>query len=347
MEQLFYVTADTDNESKLRVVRGFVKGQMFADDVDVEIISRMLGFRSDSDILDSMTEEELENDTCSLVRRILKVRCSAVPVTPLTAAQAMWAMRKFCIIIEGSNEMDVQSWRTISELIGSGLLIVLELTPVFDNDRNARLIRDVKSTVGVDTMLLGGLSQLGIKKIGCHCLKVSDISSDISEFICVRTKGNPLHAQEWFRSMNASGTCFVDNGAFLPASPFDFMVSPLCPPIVNGMMSSTFDKISTSQQNVLKVAAVVGPTFCPEDILQFYPTKSLIIAHSKKAILNTIIRDLDTLEALQCIRKANATVAVKAMGCPLTQQIPYMSLPPTDGIERTESLDPRGLDYFE
>lgn len=175
------------------------------------------------------------------------------------------------ILIEDAHWLDSVSWSLLVRLIGvpEPLLVVLALRPIGE-----QAPPEVLGILGAPVTHRISLSPLGgddVETLIGQRLGVRSIPAALARVIRERAEGNPFFSEELAYALRDRGLIVVREGRcdVAPDSPdlreLDF------PDTVEGVVTSRIDRLSSSEQTVLKVASVIGRTFSSSALRAVHP----------------------------------------------------------------------------
>ena len=143
-------------------------------------------------------------------------------------------------------------------------------------------------------------------------LRVSNIPSDLKEFVQSKAGGNPFYLEELVNTLIESETLVRDNGHWRITKPiFEADVSSS----IHGLIAGRLDRLEKETKRILQEASVIGRAFLYE------------ILNRITALQDRIDRDLSTLERLDLIRTRSIQPDLEYMfKHPLTQEVVYSGL---------------------
>ena len=143
-------------------------------------------------------------------------------------------------------------------------------------------------------------------------LRVSNIPSDLKEFVQSKAEGNPFYLEELVNTLIESETLVRDNGHWRITKPiFEADVSSS----IHGLIAGRLDRLEKETKRILQEASVIGRAFLYE------------ILNRITQLQDRIDRELSTLERLDLIRTRSIQPDLEYMfKHPLTQEVVYSGL---------------------
>lgn len=193
------------------------------------------------------------------------------------------------LIFEDAQWLDSASWTLLMLAQRSlpGLLLVLTTRPFTDNaPPDYDHLRQLPTTHHI---LLNMLSQAEIIQLVCRHLGVDDLPEPVISLITRKAEGHPFFSEELAYALRDAGLIEVKNGRCLLTDQAHNLEHLNFPDTIEGIITSRIDRLSPSQQLVLKVASVIGRIFTMRILGDVHPIETL---------RDKLLHDLSTLEKL-------------------------------------------------
>ncbi|WP_158623659.1 AAA family ATPase [Corallococcus llansteffanensis] len=177
--------------------------------------------------------------------------------------------RLHVVVLDDVHWMDSSSWELVAAVRARSqrVLMVLAGRPMESLPAEARRLRE---SPGTTLLQLERLHALDAISLVCERLGVRTLSPPIAEFIRVKAEGNPFFSGELASSLVEHGYLVVIEGVAHLASGVDLGQLDL-PHSVQGVVSSRIDRLTPTQQLVLKTASIIGRVFPLELLQELYP----------------------------------------------------------------------------
>jgi DNA-binding response OmpR family regulator len=176
------------------------------------------------------------------------------------------------IIIENAHDLDPDSWELIqsASLNFSNLIIIIAARPLPEPLPPAYI--QLLRTPNLTTLSLMGLSPEEAYLLACDHLEVVSLPPELVE-ILDRAAGNPQFIEEMVYILRDDGYIQIEAGIcqVLPHVDLDSIIFPTT---TDGLIRSRLDRLSPSEQLILKIASVIGETFSLEILSDLYPLDS-------------------------------------------------------------------------
>jgi len=239
--------------------------------------------------------------------------------TALTAAQRQakvesllvtllkrWAERRpLALILENAQWLDAASWKLALRLAQEleqhniPLLLVLAVRPLEDETANTDLktLSDLPKTerLRVDTLPPDETLTLAVMSMG---LTRNELPEAVAELIRTRAGGNPFFAEELFYFLYDNGyitfKTIQDKTRCLISSDLD-RANQTLPATIQNVILSRLDQLPPEKQLMLKIAAVIGPTF-EYGTLSYTLNHHMPVSHEQ---LQTYLEDLTYLDLIR------------------------------------------------
>ncbi|MGH8300158.1 MAG: ATP-binding protein, partial [Steroidobacteraceae bacterium] len=176
------------------------------------------------------------------------------------------------LVVEDAHWLDSMSWALLDRVTADdpdSLTIVTER--IGDVDVEPRPERDrLRGGTRAQVLTLGPLSQEHTAALVHQRLGTTSVDRDVLALVVERVVGHPFFCEALLEMMIQTGAIQVSsNGARLGAS------SELeVPASIESAILGQLDRLPSAQQLTLKIAAVVGRTFGPEEIVAVHPGTS-------------------------------------------------------------------------
>ncbi|NJN67869.1 MAG: AAA family ATPase [Chloroflexaceae bacterium] len=294
-----------------------------------------------NDLTAQMTGQVLADNTRMLLLRILHIATSRTPTL---------------IVLEDANWMDSASWAltmAVSQHLRS-LLLVVTTRPLTDPMSGVALLRG-SLEFGVSRvrlppegpgdapppapglppastaeygyllkrpdayrLLLEGLPAEDVTALVSQCLGVRTLPEPVGSLIMRKAQGNPFFSQELAYALRDSGWLRLERGTCRVAPGLDDISTLDFPDTIQGVILSRIDRLTQSQQLVLKVASVIGPVFPFQMLYDIYPIEA------DKPALAQSLRIFEQLDLVR--RETTAPDLEYAFRHVMTQEVIYHTL---------------------
>lgn len=182
------------------------------------------------------------------------------------------------------------------------------LEPTHDYDH-------VLNKLNAHRIALTSLPANDMQAVVAQALGVQQVARSITSFIVEKAQGNPFFAQELAYGLRDAGLIVMENGICQPASDSERLDAVNFPDTLQGVIVSRIDRLSASQQLLLKIASVIGETFEFGLLYDVYP-----LAEDRGRLLN----ELQLLEKLDVVvLKVPAPELVYGFKHVITRQVVY------------------------
>ncbi|HEU4324359.1 MAG TPA: tetratricopeptide repeat protein [Roseiflexaceae bacterium] len=194
------------------------------------------------------------------------------------------------VILEDLHWCDSASWALTLEVARQirPLLLVAALRPIRPADEPPAY-RDLRA--GAVAVELGTLTLDQAEALVCRRLGVDELPAPVAALIREKAGGHPFFSTELAYALRDTGKILVDEGRCMLAPGADLSTLEF-PETVQGAIISRVDRLSPSQQLILKVASVIGRVFAVRALRAAFPVEQEEIRQSE---------DLVALERLDLI----------------------------------------------
>jgi len=227
----------------------------------------------DNEVTTAMTGELRADNTTMLLTRILSRVTADEPVL---------------LLVEDAHWLDSNSWGLLHDVVRSVprlLALVTTRAPAAGSEDYDALI----SMASVRPLRLRNLAPEHTAALVGQRLGVTDVPPDLSRFVEDRVAGHPFFCEALIKTMQEGGIVTVQNGTTTVVGELERLDVPST---VEGAVLSLVDRLTPSQQLVLKVAAVVGRTFSARTVADVHP-----VSGERRAVLDHL-RALVTLDLI-------------------------------------------------
>ncbi len=217
-------------------------------------------------------------DNSATAKMVGKIRAET---TRHTLAQVLKKLTLFapCVLfIEDAHWLDSSSLALVLKLSRQVPSFLFVITTRPSAESGLPELRDLLESVPARRIKLNALAPESALQIACDQMAVRVLPEAVAQFLTRHAGGQPLFIKEIVNTLRASRfIAIVDRKCdVLPGleSPSDFekAFGELdIPRTVRGMIISRVDRVSSSQQLMLKIASVIGPTFKRSVIQSIYP----------------------------------------------------------------------------
>eukprot|EP01117_Protostelium_nocturnum_P014485 TRINITY_DN5511_c0_g2_i2.p1 TRINITY_DN5511_c0_g2~~TRINITY_DN5511_c0_g2_i2.p1 ORF type:complete len:1733 (+),score=655.57 TRINITY_DN5511_c0_g2_i2:165-5363(+) len=198
------------------------------------------------------------------------------------------------IIMENAQWLDSASWGlalSASQQMES-CLFVIAMRPIKSNSFQYSQLIHQDYCVRV---VLKPLNEEETALQSAEILKVEKISSDMALKVHEKSQGNPFMTQEIVQALNVSGALQVkQSGECIMTREVEEALESV-PNSITGLLTSKVDRLSPSQQILLKVASVIGQIFSLPILIRLLPEESREESQ--------IIADLEVLVSVSILYK--------------------------------------------
>ncbi|MGH2913799.1 MAG: AAA family ATPase [Solirubrobacteraceae bacterium] len=220
---------------------------------------------------EAITAEARSEQLNALLSLGLRRLASASP-TVLVVEDAHWLDSMSSALLDRVTADDPECLTLVTERIG-------------DADAEARPERDrLRSGVRTQVLTLGPLSQEHTVALVHQRLGTSSVDPAVLALVVERVIGHPFFCEALLEMMIQTGAIQVTGaGAQLGASP-----QLEVPASIESAILGQFDRLPSAQQLTLKVAAVVGRAFAPEEVVAAHPAPSSVDIPGQLAALREV-----------------------------------------------------------
>jgi class 3 adenylate cyclase/tetratricopeptide (TPR) repeat protein len=193
------------------------------------------------------------------------------------------------LIFEDAQWLDSASWTLLMLAQRSlpGLLLVLTTRPF--SDITPPEYTQLRHLPDCHHLLLDTLTQAEIIQLVCQRLAVDSLPEPVSQLIINKAEGHPFFSEELAYALRDAGLIVVENGRCRLTDQAHNLEHLDFPDTIEGIITSRIDRLSPSQQLVLKVASVIG---------RIFTMRILGAVHPVDTLRHKLIHDLITLEKL-------------------------------------------------
>lgn len=248
-----------------------------------------------NDILDL---REPENELTSGLAPELRNRSLGLMVQALLEA---WARRQPLVMaLEDSHWLDSLSWDLALQVVrglhahGVAFLLMCVTRPFAEDERSTRAT--LRAWPGTEIIRLAALGRDEIAALVAGRLNVPPVGlpGELLQLVAQRAEGNPFFAEELLLDLQANGAVAVEAGAEGAQARCTVRgglahAAGELPDSVQGLIIARIDRLSTVQQLVIKLAAVLGRKF------DYGPLRHLCRWHSVE-LAATLTMQLAALE---------------------------------------------------
>jgi tetratricopeptide (TPR) repeat protein len=193
------------------------------------------------------------------------------------------------LIFEDAQWLDSASWTLLllAQRSLPGLLLVLTIRPFTDSVPSE--YTQLRQLPECDHLLLDTLTQAEIIQLVCQRLGVESLPDSVVRLISSKAEGHPFFSEELAYALRDAGLIMVENGRCRLTAQAHNLEHLDFPDTIEGIITSRIDRLSPSQQLVLKVASVIG---------RIFTMRILGAVHPIDTLRDKLIQDLITLEKL-------------------------------------------------
>ena len=219
---------------------------------------------ADTDVTRAMAGEDRSYSTRQLVARLIRNESER------RSADGEQG-RGTVVVLEDAHWFDSASWDVATEL-GSALspmLTVIATRPV-DAPSSGRL----KATAGrsVEVLLLEAMSAEETADMICNRLGVASIPHSLAVLVTERAEGNPFFSEELVLALRDAGIIKITGDQCRVAHGDTDLRNITFPDTLHGVVTSRIDRLPTTEQLTIKVAAVIGRVFGFVMLSEVHPT---------------------------------------------------------------------------
>ena len=224
-----------------------------------------------------------------------EARADATRHLLLDVLKADLAGEPVVLVLDDAHWFDSASWglarRAAEELRPA--VIVLATRPA--TDAPIRDYEDLLQMPGAQHLGLGPLSPEDVLQLVCQRLGVRTMLQPIAQYVLQQTQGNPLFIEELVYALRDSGAieirdaeCRLGPQLADSSKSIDELFRQLhMPETVPGIITSRVDRLSPSQQMLVKVASVIGRSFSLATLREVHP------AEAERTRLPKLIEELE------------------------------------------------------
>ncbi|ATB32899.1 AAA family ATPase [Melittangium boletus] len=210
----------------------------------------------ETDWVRGLSGELRANNTRELLMGLLAEACQARPRV---------------VVLDDVHWMDSSSWELVTTLQGrlGRLLLVLASRQMEHPPAGASQLR---AHPGLLHLLLERLHPLDTLSLVSARIGARSLTPELAEYIREKAEGNPFFSGELAFTLVEHGHVVIDQDV-ARLKPGTELSQLDLPHTVQGVVSSRIDRLTPTQQLVLKVASIVGRVFSLETIEALYPVK--------------------------------------------------------------------------
>lgn len=217
-------------------------------------------------------------DNSITAQMIGKIRAETTRHTLKQVLKKLTSFSPCVLFIEDAHWLDSSSLALVLELSRQVPSFLFVITTRPSAESRLPELRDLLESVSDRRIKLKALAPESALQIACDYLAVRVLPEAVAQFLTRHAGGQPLFIKEILNTLRASRfITIVDRKcevlpAFEDPSDFEKAFGELdIPRTVRGMIISRLDRVSSSQQLVLKIASVIGPAFRRSVIQAIYP----------------------------------------------------------------------------
>lgn len=297
---------------------------------ELRSVSALLNVALPFDFPETVATRELQGEArADAARRLL-----------VEVLKAYLAGEPVVLVLDDAHWFDSASWglaRLVVEQLHPAV-IVLAARPA--TDVPIRDYEELRKLPSVHHLALEPLSSDDVLQLVCQRLGVKTMLQPIAQYVLRQTQGNPLFIEELVYALRDSGAIEIRNAecrlgprlADSSNSIEELFRQLRMPETVPGIITSRIDRLSPSQQMLLKVASVIGRSFPLAALREVHP------AEAEKARLPQLLEELDKHQIL-------LPLAAEEYGFrhPLLQEVVYESIP----VALRQQLHRATAEYYE
>ncbi len=175
------------------------------------------------------------------------------------------------LVLEDAHWFDSSSWDVVREICHtvSPILVVVATRPTGSDGSGLDWALD-----GWDAELLrlDALTREETAQLLCDRLGVDSIPDQLLSIVMDRAEGNPFFSEELVMALLEAGLFEVTDGTCQLTSDDDFLRHIAFPDTLHGVVTSRIDRLATTEQLTIKVAAVIGRVFGYLMLGEVHPT---------------------------------------------------------------------------
>ena len=169
--------------------------------------------------------------------------------------------RPTLLILEDAHWWDSSSWQLL-EYLSRDLrdLMIFVTTRPFDSHHPGppEPYRSIRRRITTQHVRMESMEKAEASALASRCLGIAQVPAAVADFIWGKAEGNPFYTEELaFALRDADFIRTVDDACELqrPVAQFDI------PDTIEGVVHSRIDRLTPTQQLIIKVASVLGRTF--------------------------------------------------------------------------------------
>ena len=206
------------------------------------------------------------------------------------------------IVFDDAQWLDGATWTLMGTLQRDlpSVLLVLALRPILDGEVDAQIEEEYKRLTAnplTQRIQLDSLSHDATEQLVAERLGIRKLPPAVSEFVRLRTQGNPFFSEEIAYALRDAGIVRIQNGEAITDLAIDELNRIDFPDTVQGVITSRIDRLPPSHQLTLKVASAIGRAFIVTLLATVHPANV-----NKPTLVNYLslltqlgITDLETL----------------------------------------------------
>jgi len=187
-------------------------------------------------------------------------------------------MRPSLVILDNGQSMDLQSWELALEASREikSLLILIATRPLAEQTTNFSLAQfgsRLLSEDHVERIRLGLFRRYELADLLWHEIGVQAISDDVLDLLMRRTGGRPAFAVAVTRQWLEEGLIELRGGTISVRQSLTELSQSPPPEEVWQSITGRIERLSPTQQLILKTASVIGESFSDRALSEMYPVK--------------------------------------------------------------------------
>jgi predicted ATPase len=180
------------------------------------------------------------------------------------------------LILENGQWLDEASWQlalAVSQQVHP-LLLVVATRPFQEQDGVAPLppaAHQLLQSPGAHWLRLSGLESDEVATLVSQQLGVSEIPAELRVALQRKAEGHPFYSQELARAWRDAGLIHIIGRDCHLTADARILEKTAAPDVLQKAIISRLDRLTPTQQLIIKVASVLGRTFTLSDLHAIYP----------------------------------------------------------------------------
>jgi class 3 adenylate cyclase/tetratricopeptide (TPR) repeat protein len=185
--------------------------------------------------------------------------------------RARFADKEFVWIIDDGHRFDAESMDVCVYLNQNLPLLKMVLTLREDGQKHlsegARRFLATATRFGLEPLGLDMCQELAVRHLG-----VETVDEQFADKLYLHSDGNPHYCREYLRLLDAADHLQITT-SHCRLNPRSDWSDISIPPSISGLITSQIDTLPATEQLVVKVASVIGPTFTYRVLYHVYPVE--------------------------------------------------------------------------